>query len=678
MTHLHIDFETRSRCDLIARGLSAYARDPSTSVLMMGWAIDEAEPQLWIPAESPRPPAELREAMRDPAVTKLAWNAPFEMAIMRHVLRTPLVGTWRDVMVMAYYASLPGRLEDAGKAIGLPEDMQKLSDGKRLIRKFSVPHKPSKAFPGEWRDKTTDPEDWEKFCEYCVRDVSTERTIFNKLASFQMPEHEWTLWQLDQEINERGLPVDVQFVRNAARMTQLEKARLAKQFGKLTGLRNSTTAHLLPWLRERGYPFNDLRKDTVKRALADYELSDDVRLALILRGDLSKNSTSKFEALLDKTHDERLTYSYQFGGASRTMRWAGRGVQPQNLPRPQKVVEGRLEEATDLVRAGEYDELYMRFGPVLPVLSSLVRSSFRAPPGRTLAVADLNAIENRVLGWLARCRPTLEVFEKDLCPYKSFGVRLYETPYEQITKEQRTGSKPAVLGAGYRLGGGEIKQNKAGDLVKTGLWGYAENMGVRLTQEEAHRAVRIFRETYPAVVQFWYDLEEAAHYAVTEHVSTRVGYVVFDYQPGVMRIRLPSGRHLHYLRPAYKTVTFKGKDKITGEPTEWQKEVLFYDGMDSTPGGNKRWARLPTHGGKLTENLCQAVARDVLGVGLMRAKRAGFEIIGHAHDEIITEVDAGSDREHERLCALMAQPIRWAPGLPLKAAGYTSTFYKKD
>lgn len=605
MTVLHLDFETRSRCDLIARGLHAYSRDPSTQVLMLGYAIDGAAPHLWLPREG-RPPAELREAMRDPAVTKLAWNAPFEMAIMRHVLKSPLAGPWRDVMVMAYYASLPGRLEDAGKAIGLSEDQQKLSDGKRLIRKFSVPHKPSKKFPGEWRDETTDPEDWERFCEYCLQDVSTERTIFHKLERFPVPEHEWRLWEIDLEINERGLPVDLTFVREAARMTLLEKARLTKEFKQLTGLPNSTTAHLLPWLRERGYPFNDLRKATVKLALAEHPMSDDAKQALVLRGGLSKNSTSKFEALLDKVSEGRLHYSYQFGGASRSLRWAGRGVQPQNLTRPEKFMEGRLQEGTDLVRAGEYDELYMRFGPVLPVLSSLVRSSFRAPDGRVLAVADLNAIENCVIGWQAGCRATLSVFERGLCPYKSFGTQLFGVPYDQITKQQRTDSKPAVLGGGYRLGGGDILPNKNGDMVKTGLWGYAEAMGVKMTREQSHHVVRVFRETYPAIVNLWYDLEEAAYAAVTQKVTTRVGYVVFDYVPGAMRIRLPSGRYLHYLRPAYKAVTFKPKDR---EP--YTRQVLFYDGTDSTPGGNKRWARLSTHGGKLTEN-CLAGDTEIL------------------------------------------------------------------
>lgn len=669
MTICFLDYETRSRCDLIERGMHAYVRDPSTEVLMLGWAIDEAKPQLWFPNRG-RPPAELREAMRDPAVTKLAWNASFEREVTNHVLKAPYVAPWRDVMVMAYYASLPGRLEDAGKAMRLPLDEQKMADGKKLIRRFCVPHKPSKAFPQEWHDESTHPEEWARFCDYCMQDVAAERTIYHKLERFKLPEHEWALWELDQEINERGLPVDLDFVRQAQRITLLEKARLGREFRKLTGLPNSTTVHLLPWLRERGYPFGDLRKDTVKRALADFEMTDEAKIALELRGGLSKNSTSKYDALLYKTHEGRLHYSYQFGGAQRTLRWAGRGAQPQNLTRPDRAVKKRLEEARTLIAAGEYDELHMQFGNVLSVLSSSIRSAFRAKEGRVLCVADLNAIENRGIGYLAGCEPTLEVFRRNLDPYKAFGTRLYNVRYEDVTDEQRTDSKPAVLGCGYRLGGGELKPNKNGDLVKTGLWGYAENMGIKITQEEAIRAVAIFRETFPAIVQFWYDLEEAAYQAVAYKSTTRVGHLVFDYVPGAMRIRLPSGRHLHYLRPAYVPVRFTPKGR---EP--YIKNVLFYDGADST---TKRWTRLPTHGGKLAENVTQAFSRDVIAVGLVRAKKAAYPIVGHSHDEIITEVERSSGLTHERLCELMAQPIRWAPGLPLKAAGYTADFYRKD
>lgn len=680
MTHLHFDYETASRCDLIGRGMMAYMRDPSTRVLMMGWAIDDGPVRLWLPHEG-KPPAELREAMRDPHVTKLAWNAPFERTATKYVLKSPIIGPWRDVMVMAYYASLPGSLEAAGKAVGLPLDAQKFADGKRLIRLFSVPHKITKAHPYEWYTEKTHPEQWQQFCEYCLQDVSSERTIYHKLERFPVPAHEWALWELDQEINERGMPVDLEFVEQASRITLLEKARLGKEFFALTGLPNSASAHMLPWARARGYPFNDLRKDTVARALADHPLSEELKHALVVRGGLSKNSTSKFEALREKVYDGRLHYSFQFGGAARTLRWAGRGVQPQNLPRPLKAYEGRIEEATDLIHAGEYDELYMRFGPVLPVLQSVVRSSFRATPGKVLVVADLNAIENRVIGWQAGCKATLSIFEHNLCPYKSFGTTLYNVPYEAITKQQRTDSKPAVLGGGYRLGGGEIRQNKAGDLVKTGLWGYAESMGVKLTQEESIRAVKVFREKFPAVVQHWYDLEEAAYAAVMHKETMRVGQVVFDYVPGAMRIRLPSGRFLHYLRPAYKPVKFTPKGK---EP--YVKQVLFYDGTDSV---TKKWVRQTTHGGKLTENIVQAIARDVLAIGLVRAKKAGFDIIGHAHDEILTEVKYYDDEINtvvesnirltdQLLCELMSQPIKWAPGLPLKAAGYTSAYYKKD
>jgi DNA polymerase len=445
---------------------------------------------------------------------------------------------------------------------------------------------------------------------------------------------------------------------------------LKREFKRVTGLDMATTARFLPWAREHGYPFNDMRKDSVRRAL-EQGVSDELRYALEIRGDLNRTSLAKYEVLAEAQYQGRLYHSFQFGGAARTLRWAGRKVQPQNLARPIKALDNRIEEATDLVRAGEYDELYMRFGRVTPVLVSLVRSSFRAPEGRVLGVADYNAIENRVIGWTAECEATLAIFKNNLDPYKSFGTRLYNKAYDTITKDERNNSKAPVLGGGYRLGGGDEKANKNGDVLKTGLWGYAEAMGIKLTRDEAHRAVAVFRETFPAIVKLWYRLEDAAHYAVEQHLTTQVGPVVFDYQPGVMRIRLPSGRYLHYLRPKYIEKEFEGRDGA------YVKRVLTYDGMDSTPGGNKKWGRLTTHGGKLTENIVQAIARDVLAVGMTRAKRAGFEIIGHAHDEIIVEMPAKPLMGVGVLCELMSQPIGWAPGLPLKAEGFESAFYRK-
>lgn len=691
MTTLHTDFETASEVNLLTVGLEAYAAHPSTRVLMQSWALDDGPVRLWLPGDG-KMPSELRDALTDPHVQKLAWNAAFEVAITREVLKIAPTN-WRCVMAMAHYASLPGSLDAVGKIVGLAEDDRKMADGKRLIRKFCMPRTPTKGKPWRWNTAETDPEDWALFCGYCVRDTDAERSIFHKLKRFRMPEFEWRLWALDQKINRRGMPVDALLVDNAIAIAAREKPRLAAELRKLTGLPSHTSAHFLPWAREQGYPFNDLRKDTIQRALTSADVTDTLREAFRLRGQISKTSTAKYEAIRESAYQGRVRHAYQFYGASRTGRWTGRRAQLQNLPRPDVTVEKKLELATEMIRAGDYDGIYMEFGNAMTVLSSCVRSAFRAPEGRKLVVADLNAIENRALGWLAGCQRILDVFAEGRCPYIDFATDLYGGTYEQLwaeykagDKAKRTGSKPAVLGAGYRLGGGDLRKNKNGDEIKTGLWGYAENMGVRLTREEAHKAVRVFRKKFPEVVQFWKDLEEAAFAAVREKRTTKVGHVVFDHIPGAMRIRLPTGRHLHYLRPAIgsqviEVVDYQRTAVVDGVPVEpivYKKrrvEVLTYDGQDQK---TKKWSRQTTHGGKLTENLCQAVSRDVIAMGMVRADIAGFDLIGSVHDEIISETDEGSRLTSDLLCELMSKPIGWAPGFPLAAAGYESKFYKKD
>lgn len=685
MTRLHLDYETRSAVDLIEAGLHTYARDKTTRVLMAGWAINDEPVQLWLPHVSPKAPPMLRDAMRDPAVEKWAWNANFERAITEQTLGLKTEG-WRDTMVMALYASLPGALALAGMALRLPSEDLKDPEGKRLIRLFSMARKPTEENPALFNDWNSHPDDFEKFGHYCIRDVHTERTIYHKLKGIAPPASEWKLWELDQEINSRGVPVDLQFVEAAIEMANAERDSLMRKLREITGLDNpKTQSAFLKWAQTQGYPYGDLKKATVERAIREGTLSEDFIKIMRMRGLVTKTSTAKFDSIIEKTKGGRIYNMLQFYGASRTGRWGGRDPQPQNLPRPDGKIEGDEERVTEMVRNREVEAITDEFGAVIPVVSSLVRSSFRAPSGYKFFAADLNAIENRVLGWMFNCQAILDVFREKRCPYISFGTKMYKQSYEELLHEykvlkvkfKRQNSKPAVLGGGYMLGGGDEVENENGDIVKTGLWGYAEAMGIKMTREEAHEAVRVFREAYPEVVQGWANLKQAAFDCVRDRTTIRVGPVTFKGEAGIMRVRLPSGRVLHYLYPRIEDVRREFKKTLADGTVV--KEVKFvpslsYEGVDQK---TKKWGRTHTHGGKLTENLVQAIARDVLAVGLVRAKRMGFNIVLHVHDEIVCEVPDNSKLTIDDLCEAMSAPISWAQDLPLAAEGHVSLIYKK-
>lgn len=662
MTILSIDLETRSKTDLLKEGLRRYARCPSTRVLMAGYAIDDGPVKLWVPSEQPKAPAELRDALHDPSIEKRAWNSPFEEELLAEVFKLKTYG-WRDTMVRALYASLPAALAFAGPAVGLPEDECKMPEGKKLIRLFCVPRP-----DGGFNDQTTHPEQWALFCDYCKRDVAVERKIAGRLAKFQPPEREWELWRLDQQINRRGIPVDALFVANAQDMAEAERARLVNILQRETGLSNPMTqAGFLDFAKFHGYPYGDLSKATVQRALQE-DLPPFLKRLLRLRADAGRTSTAKYHSIASKTVDGRLYNTMQFYGAGRTGRWAGRDPQVQNLPRPSPEIEGHEVEATELIRAYDYDEVLMRYGGAMTPLASLTRSSFRAPPGKTFMIADLNAIENRVLGWVSGCESILNVFRNNRDPYKDFGSRMFDKPYDEITKPERTISKPAVLGCGYQLGGGAEMVNANGDTIKTGLWGYAANMGIHMSQAEAQKSVAVFRESFPEVVAYWYRLRDAAIEVVRNGGSVTVGVVRFELRPGVMLLHLPSGRALHYLRPRVDQVMRTWPDGSKSMVT-----ALTYEGMNTV----KKWCRQTTHGGKLTENICQAIARDVLANGLLAATDEGYDVILHAHDEIVAEVDLASGLTLQGLIDCMVRPLPWADGLPLAAAGEVTEIYKK-
>lgn len=675
MTYIELDYETWNPhggpADI---GLERYAN--TSEVMLCGYAFDGGPVHMWDYNEGEPFPHELREALEDPHVEKWAFNAQFERWITNRSLRiNSPVKNWRCTMVLSYMRSFVGGLEDVGEQIQLPEKYRKMAaDGKRFIKMFCGPQKVTKKNPYTRRNIITDPDDWGTFREYCAQDVVTEREIKRRLLSFPLLDFEWQLYELDQIINDRGKPVDRAFVVNALAMAERRREELLEEMRDLTGLDNpNSVAQLLPWMRDRGYSFNDMGKDTVAKSLREDDLDAEARNGLLLRQWAARMSVKKHETLLEVVgDDDNVRFIYQFAGASRTNRWAGRKVQTQNLPRTPKIIEEeeRLEFVTRVIREGDYDLLTMWAPEPMEVIVGTVRSAFGTKEGEEFSVCDLSSIESVVVGYLSNCKRILDVFKAGLDVYKDFGSEWLQKPYDEITKQERNWSKPATLGAAYRLSGGEIDNEGK----KTGLWGYAENMGILdMTQEQSHSSVRVFREDYaPEVKQMWFDYEKAAAYAMRSGTARMVGPVTFKYIEPFLCIILPSGRHMFYYKPRLEKTIIKPRNG--GEP--FKRTSLTYMGMEQK---TRQWKRLPTHGGKLTENVVQAVARDVLCEGLMRAHKRGFDLRGHVHDEIIALRSIGDPRySWEALRECMIAPIKWAPGLPLGGAGWHGSFYRKD
>lgn len=676
----HLDFESRSEIDLETRGLHNYLTHPSTQVLMCAYAEGEQRVRLWQPHLGPMP-AEIREALDDPFLPKAAWNAAFERGICKYRLGADVpTAEWLDPMLRARYLSVPGKLEDAGPILGLKDSEIKSREGTRLINLFCSPviaggkETLFGLTTAAFHDWNTHPADWDLFCEYCKQDVVAERSILKKLKAFPLPPAEIRLWELDQRINERGIPTDLDLVHGAKTIADRELLLLRRKLKDLTRLENpNSNDQMLAWVRLQGYPFSSLGKAFVARALkGEGALSATAKEVLEIRRMTSKTSVNKFDAILNNVNEDgRLRHQFAFMGASRTGRWSGRDVQLQNLARPVKSVEKRMDLAVSLVRAGDYDGVLREFGQPLEVASSVIRASFRARHGYKLLVCDLSAIENRVLGWLANCPAILNVFAENRDPYIDFATELYNKDYAEVTKEERNNSKPAVLGCGYQLGGGAEVTTPDGDQIRTGLMGYAEAMGVTLTEHESSRAVSLFRSKYKEVPQFWYALEKAGIAAVRAGEPQTVGHVRFECAgKKMLRILLPSGRALHYLRPEVNKQTFPGSSG-----REYTKDTLSYMGLDQQ---TRQWVRTATRGGHLTENLCQALARDILVHGIQLAEERGMPVVAHVHDEIVAEVPVDGKMGIAHLIECMEDQPKWAEGLPLAAAGFESVFYRKE
>lgn len=669
MTTLRIDLETYSSVDLRKAGVHRYVESKDFEILLFGYAFDD-EPVTVVDLISGETlPARVAEALCDPTVVKAAYNAAFEIAcIARHFNLQVDVTQWRCTSVHALYLGLPGNLADVGRVVGLSEEQQKLG-GWQLIKYFCLPCRPTKINKGRTRNLPHhDPAKWQLFKDYCARDVETERVIANKLIKFPVPDIEWRLWHLDQRMNSTGWLVEQRLVANAIVCDTQYKQRLLEEAVKLTGLRNpNSREQLLEWLRveEDNPEIEDLKKKTVPKILESTS-SDIVRRMLEVRQELAKTSVTKYQAMARAVcSDGRLRGLLQYYGANRTGRWAGRLVQVQNLP-SNKLRD--LNLARELVIDGQFAELEALYGAVPDTLSQLIRTAFIAPPGHRLIVVDFSAIEARVVAWLAWCAWRLEVFRTHGKIYEASAEQMFKLPAGSVTKKSpyRQRGKVAELALGY--GGGDNA------LVAMG----ALDMG--LTEDELSPIKMAWRAANPEVCRLWYALETAAVNAVADRTERVLSIadgratVTFTYASGFLFVTLPSGRRLAYVKPRIEQSDLVREAPGGGTYVAARAGSLTYEGTDQK---TKRWSRISTWGGKLLENITQAIARDCLRESMLAIDEAGYRQITTVHDEIVIEAptEFGSLAEVEEI---MGREISWAPGLPLRGDGFETAYYQKE
>ena len=642
---LVLDLETFSSADLPRGGVKKYTEAPDFEILLMSYAWDGGPVQLWDFTQS-GPPDWLVPALLDPAITKIAWNVSFERNCLNAALGiyTP-PEQWRDAMTIAAMNGLPMSLDAAGAALQLSE--QKLATGKALIRYFCMPCKPTISNGGRTRNLPEHaPDKWELFKEYCVRDTEVEQTIFDRLSSFPVPEWERRLEALDARINERGVLVDMELAESAVAIDERSRARNVAEMQAITGLDNpGSVAQLKAWLATKNVNADSLNKATVSELLGTVT-DPGTRRVLELRQLTGKTSTKKYQAILDAAcADHRIRGLLQYYGAARTGRWAGRRVQLQNLAQNHLDNIGTVRE---LVRARDLETLELAYDSVPDVLSQLIRTALVAKPGHTFLVADYSAIEARVVAWMAGEQWRMDVFAQGGDIYCSSASQMFHVPVVKhgVNGHLRQKGKIAELACGYGGGVGALK-----------AFG-ADKMG--LSEEEMLTIVQHWRRASPAIPRFWSATERAARSALAHPGKT------FTVQPcGVkyrrdadaLRCKLPSGRILSYW----------GADL-------GQDGHLYYMGQNQT---TRKWERTETWGGKLVENIVQAVARDCLAVALLRLDDAGFQTLFTVHDEVIVEEPQGR-RTWQDVAEIMGQPIEWAPGLLLRGDGYETPFYMKD
>lgn len=652
---LHIDIETYSSIDIQKSGLYKYVQSPDFEILLFAYAYNGDPVQLIDLASGERLPEHVINDLKSPAVIKMAHNAAFEInALSRFYEIWP--DQWHCTMVHALYCGYPAALANAAKAMGFPQNKQKMTAGKALIRYFCMPCKPSKRNGGRNRNcYYHEPEKWEIFKTYCKQDVEVEREIENHLKDYPVPAQEWNYWQYDQMINTLGTRMDMELVDGAIRLSEKESDALGNDIRKFSGVENpNSVAQLKDWLSDMlGRPIDKLGKEDVAELLDSEEVRNIpvVEIVLKKRQEMAKSSIKKYTAMKNAVcKDGRIRGLLQFYGANRTGRWAGRLVQVQNLPRnyiPELVL------ARKLVKEEKAEMLKLVYGELPDTVSQLIRTAFIPREGYEFVVADFSAIEARVISWLAGEEWRLNVFRTHGKIYEASASSMFGVPIEKITKGNpeyalRAKGKVAELALGYQGGNGALVQMGA---LKMGL-----------TEEELPDIVHRWRTANRRIQDLWYTVENCALETIEYGVINQIQHgITFMRDENYFIIQLPSGRNLFYPKPGI------GQNA-------WGKKSITYMGI----GGTKQWEQLETYGGKLVENIVQAVARDLLANAIKNMLFAGYKINFHIHDEIVAEVPTGSDLTLERAIRLMCTAPEWAEGLPLNADGFTGDFYKKE
>jgi len=650
---LHLDVETFSSVDIMNCGSYKYFESPDFEILILCYSLNGSPVKTIDLAQGEEIPLEFINELCDPTTEKHAHNANFERNAFKAIGYDVPVEQWHCSAVKAGYCGLPMSLDSATKALNMGEE-GKSAEGKALIRYFSCQVKPTKTNGFRYRNLPKhNPEKWERYKMYCAQDVVAEMGLLDRLACFTIPETERLNYFLDQKINDRGVNVDVAMATNAILIDDRFKLEVVDQLKEITGLVNpNSVAQLKKWLSSTlQQDINSLAKDTVTSLIKEHKRGAGVEV-LKLRQQGSSTSTKKYNAMLNYALEDHTAHGLlYFYGGSRTGRWAGRAVQLQNLPRNKMKL---LDEARNMVKAGDYEALTMTFDNLPKVLSQLIRTALIPKEGNVLAVADYSAIEGRITAWLAGEQWRLDVFAGDGKIYEASAAMMFNIPIDSIGKgsEYRDKGKIAELALGFGGSVGALKQMPGFD-------------SLGLSDEQAKTIVTKWRKASPKIVQMWNEFETCALYALKtkKPFVSDLKNIIFNYENKCLTIQLPNGRKLIYHDPVLSR-------------NKWDNESIKYKGKNQITG---QWGWIDTYGGKLSENIIQAIARDLLADGMRRLDKAGFDIVMHVHDEVVANIPNESpDFIVSEMCRILGEPVKWAPGLGTPAEGFTTNYYKKD